>query len=89
MIVGPNGELLANPVQGGEGMVVAEIDIARSIEPKMVHDIVGHYNRFDIFHLDVTATPNQPLWMKKPERQDEQPSEALPQAIQDKAVDLA
>jgi len=47
IIVGPNGELLADPVVGGEGMVIAEIDIASSIEHKMAHDIVGYYNRFD------------------------------------------
>ena len=34
MIVGPNGEQLADAVIGGEGMVVAEIDIAHSIEHK-------------------------------------------------------
>jgi len=66
IIVGPNGELLADPVVGGEGMVVAEIDIARSIEHKMAHDIVGYYNRFDIFHLEVDPTPNRPVWIKKP-----------------------
>ena len=66
IIVGPNGELLADPVVAGEGMVLAEIDIARSIEHKMAHDIVGYYNRFDIFHLEVDPTPNRPVWIKKP-----------------------
>ena len=46
-------------------MVVADIDIAESIELKMMHDIVGHYNRFDIFHLEVDPTPNQPVSIKK------------------------
>jgi nitrilase len=72
MIVGPNGELLGDPVVGSEGMVVAEIDIARSIEHKMAHDIVGHYNRFDIFHLEIDPTPNRPVWIKKPRRRDEE-----------------
>ena len=72
IIVGPNGELLADPVVGGEGMVVAEIDIARSIEHKMAHDIVGYYNRFDIFHLEVDPTPNRPVWIKKSRWGDEQ-----------------
>jgi len=75
MIVGPNGELLADPVVGGEGMVVAEIDIARSIEHKMAHDIVGYYNRFDIFHLEVDPTPNRPVWIKKASHRDEQPTD--------------
>ena len=82
MIVGPNGELLAGPVVGGEGMVVAEIDIARSIEYKMAHDIVGYYNRFDIFHLEVDPTPNRPVWIKKPTLRDEQPSDESAQISQ-------
>ncbi len=70
MIVGPNGELLADPLVASEGMVVADIDIARSIEHKMAHDIVGHYNRFDIFHLEIDPTPNRPVWIRKPSRRD-------------------
>jgi nitrilase len=72
MIVGPNGELLGDPLVGSEGMVVAEIDIARSIEHKMAQDIVGHYNRFDIFHLEINPTTNRPVWIKKPGRCDEE-----------------
>lgn len=72
MIVGPNGEQLADPVIGGEGMVVAEIDIARSIEHKMAHDIVGYYNRFDIFHLEFDPTPNRPIWFRNSRSRDEQ-----------------
>jgi len=67
LIVGPTGELLAPPLEGKEGMVMAEIDIGSSIEHKMIHDIVGHYNRFDIFHLEVDRTPNVPLRIKSPE----------------------
>jgi nitrilase len=66
MIVGPNGELLGDVLKEIEGMVVAEIDIARSIEHKMTHDIVGSYNRFDIFHLEIDPTPHRPVWIKKP-----------------------
>ncbi len=87
MIVGPNGELLADAVEGGEGMVVAEIDIADSIEQKLMHDIVGHYNRFDIFHLEVDPTPNRAVWMKTSTRRDEQPPDESPQVSQDKSAD--
>jgi nitrilase len=89
MIVGPNGELLANPVEGVEGMVVADIDIAKSIEHKMAHDIVGHYNRFDIFHLEVDPTPNRPVWIKKPMRHDQQPSDGSPQISQSETANSA
>jgi nitrilase len=86
IIVGPNGELLADPVEGGEGMVVAEIDIACSIELKMIHDIVGHYNRFDIFHLEVDPTHNQPLWIRKRTERNEQLSDESSQVEQDETA---
>jgi hypothetical protein len=89
LIVGPNGELLADPVTRGEGMVVAEIDLARSIDLKMAHDIVGHYNRFDIFHLEVDPTPNRPVWIKNAMRWDEQPSSESLQVSPGEAEDSA
>jgi hypothetical protein len=42
-------------------MVVAEIDISLSIEQKQIHDIVGSYNRFDVFRLTVDQRPTGQL----------------------------
>jgi nitrilase len=67
MILGPQGELLAEPHVGGEGMVVAEIDVSLSIEQKQFHDIVGYYNRFDIFRLAVDQRPNRPVTLIREE----------------------
>lgn len=53
MIVGPDGRLLAGPLLAPEGIVHAEIDIAREVAAKQAHDIVGTYNRADIFSLSV------------------------------------
>jgi nitrilase len=64
MILGPTGELIAEPLVGKEGMVAADIDIALSIEQKEIHDVVGYYNRFDIFKFEVDFSPNLPLWPK-------------------------
>jgi nitrilase len=61
MILGPRGEPLAEPQVGGEGIVVADIDVALSIEEKQFHDIVGYYNRFDIFRLVVDQRPQEPI----------------------------
>jgi aliphatic nitrilase len=36
-----------------EGIVYADIDLAACIEPKQFHDVVGYYNRFDIFDLAI------------------------------------
>jgi hypothetical protein len=32
-----------------------------SIEQKQIHDIIGSYNRFDIFRLTVDRRANQPI----------------------------
>ncbi|MCJ9712799.1 carbon-nitrogen hydrolase family protein, partial [Bordetella hinzii] len=43
-----------------EGIVYAELDLARCIQPRQMHDIVGHYNRFDVFDLRVNRRFLQP-----------------------------
>ena len=53
MIVGPDGQILAGPLEGVEGIVVADCDIGAVINRKMQQDLVGHYNRPDIFQLTV------------------------------------
>ncbi|MGO4382832.1 carbon-nitrogen hydrolase family protein [Specibacter sp. RAF43] len=52
-IFGPDGRLLTEPLIDKEGIVYADIDLRKSIQPKQMHDIIGHYNRFDIFQLTV------------------------------------
>jgi predicted amidohydrolase len=52
-IFGPDGRLVAEPIIDEEGIVVAEVDAESCIEPKQFQDIVGHYNRFDVFDLRV------------------------------------
>ena len=58
-IFGPDGRLLTEPLVDEEGIVYAEVDLARCIQPKQMHDIVGHYNRFDVFELTVHARRQQ------------------------------
>jgi aliphatic nitrilase len=43
-----------------EGILYAEIDLAQSVEPKQFHDVVGGYNRFDIFALSVNRSARRP-----------------------------
>lgn len=60
-IFGPDGRLISDGLVDDEGIVYGEIDLTRSIEPKQFQDIVGHYNRFDIFELKVHARALDPV----------------------------
>ena len=59
--IGPNGAVIGQPLIDEEGMVYAEIDLAKCIQPKQMHDILGHYNRFDIFDLRVNTAPTRKI----------------------------
>lgn len=61
MILGPTGELITDPLIGKEGMIMAEIDVSQSIEQKEIHDVVGYYNRFDVFRLELNVSQNLPI----------------------------
>jgi len=61
IIYGPDGQPVCDPIIDKEGIVYGEIDIEREIELKQLHDIVGHYNRFDVFNLRINRRPIQPL----------------------------
>jgi nitrilase len=57
VIVGPEGEILAGPLVGEEGVLYAEIDPARARSSRQQFDPVGHYGRADVLRLVVDATP--------------------------------
>jgi aliphatic nitrilase len=44
-----------------EGILYHEIDINQCVEPKQFHDVVGYYNRFDVFELKVNRTRLKPI----------------------------
>lgn len=60
-IFGPDGRLLTEPLIDAEGIVYADIDLGRTIQPKQMHDITGGYNRFDIFELRVNRRTHDRL----------------------------
>ena len=60
-IFGPDGKPVSEVLVDQEGIVVGEIDIEEEIEYKQMHDVVGEYNRFDVFKLIVNRQPNLPL----------------------------
>ena len=52
-IIGPDGALIAGPVQGSELLLTAQIDPGRAVEERMALDVSGHYARPDVFTLHV------------------------------------
>jgi len=49
------GEVIAGPLYGEEGMVVAECDLRVSLHAKRWFDVVGHYSREDVLGAQLEA----------------------------------
>jgi aliphatic nitrilase len=60
IVLDPTGTPLGESLCRDEGILYADIDLAQSVEPKQFHDVVGSYNRFDIFTLSVDRSPRRP-----------------------------
>lgn len=52
-IVNPQGQYLVGPDVHGETVLCAELDMEDIVANKYLHDVIGHYNRFDVFRLRV------------------------------------
>lgn len=60
-IIGPDGRAVGDELIDDEGIAYGEVDLNRCIQPKQMHDIVGHYNRFDIFNFTVNGARVEPI----------------------------
>jgi aliphatic nitrilase len=60
VVIDPTGAPRGEALCRDEGILYADIDLAESVEPKQFHDVVGSYNRFDIFGFTVDRTPRRP-----------------------------
>jgi len=53
VIVAPNSRILAGPMGAEEGILYAECNLELGVLAKLRHDFAGHYNRPDIFQLQI------------------------------------
>ena len=53
MFLDSTGAQLGDTLQNEEGIGYATFNLNDCVEPKQFHDIVGYYNRFDIFDLTI------------------------------------
>ena len=56
VIVAPNGRVLAGPMGAEEGILYAECNVEIAIQMKLRHDFAGHYNRADVFRLEINRS---------------------------------
>jgi predicted amidohydrolase len=61
MVIGPDGEPASEIAANEERVVYADIDLAKCVELKQIHDLAGYYNRFDVFKLTVDRSANRPV----------------------------
>ncbi|MGH2821370.1 MAG: nitrilase-related carbon-nitrogen hydrolase, partial [Actinomycetota bacterium] len=64
-IVSPFGRFLAGPVYDESTLLVADLDMNDIKKGKYDFDVVGHYARPDVFHLDVNEAPMSPVSHRK------------------------
>lgn len=53
IVVAPNGSVVAGPLGAEEAILYADLDLEVAIRAKLSVDYAGHYNRADVFQLQV------------------------------------
>src|SRR5581483_4396841 len=61
MVLGPSGDVISDTLSETEGLLYQDVDLTQCVEPKQFHDVVGYYNRFDVFDLRVRRKRLTPI----------------------------
>ena len=70
-ILNPIGDYIAGPQDDGENILYADLDLEEVTRGKLTHDVTGHYQRFDVFSLQVNrqAYPKKPVGLSPQQTQ--------------------
>lgn len=52
---------MGDQVRGEEGIAYGDLDLNACVEPKQIHDVVGSYQRFDVFDFKVNRRRLGPI----------------------------
>lgn len=58
IIVSPMGKIIAGPLFGESGALIADLDLSEIIKSKLDFDVIGHYARNDIFKFEIINKSN-------------------------------
>jgi nitrilase len=53
LFLDPTGSEVGDKVVGEEGIAYGDLNLNECVEPKQFHDVVGYYQRFDVFDMRV------------------------------------
>jgi len=81
MVISPTGDVVTEERSDQEGLLYADIDLTACVEPKQFHDVVGYYNRFDIFELRVNRSANRPVVFESHRSREGESEGALPETM--------
>ncbi len=56
VVVAPNSRIIAGPMGAEEGILYADCNIELGVLMKLRHDFAGHYNRPDVFHVQINRS---------------------------------
>ena len=60
-IIAPSGDYLAGPMPDSEGVLTAEISLEDALPGKQLHNVVGHYTRWDVLSLNFNRQKAAPF----------------------------